>query len=86
MPEVCRFFGIVIKIFRDDHPPPHLHAEYGEYEALITIHTLVVIEGYLPSRALGMVVEWASGHHDELADLWERAIHHQPMYKVPPLK
>lgn len=86
MPEVSRFFGIVIKIFREEHPPPHFHAEYGEYEALIAIHTLTVIEGNLPSRSLGMVIEWASEHRDELDDLWHRAVNHQPMYKIPPLK
>lgn len=57
MPEVSRFYGIVIKIFYDDHNPPHFHAEYGEYEVLVNINTLAIIGGRLPARALGMVTE-----------------------------
>ena len=59
MPEVARFYGIVIKIFFGDHPPPHFHAIYGEYNALIAIESLEIIEGDLPSRAEKMVIEWA---------------------------
>lgn len=65
MPEISRFFGISIKMFFGDHAPPHFHAEYGEYHALVDIHTLTVIEGSLPPRALGVVVEWAALHRDE---------------------
>jgi hypothetical protein len=53
MPEISRFFGIVIKMYLEDHPPPHFHAEYGEHEALLDIHALVVIGGRLPPR-----VQW----------------------------
>ncbi|OGO33396.1 MAG: transcriptional regulator, partial [Chloroflexi bacterium RBG_16_56_8] len=77
---------IIIKMFFGDHPPPHFHAEYGEHEALIEIRTLTTIEGALPPRALGMVVEWGAEHQQELLDLWERASHKQSLYKVPPLK
>jgi hypothetical protein len=60
MPEVSRFYGIVIKIFYDDHNPPHFHADYGEYEVLVSINTLAIMGGRLPARAFGMVAEWAS--------------------------
>jgi hypothetical protein len=85
MPEICRFFGISIKMYFADHPPPHFHAEYGEHRAVIEIRTLVVIGGQLPPRALGLVVEWASQHQTELLELWERAQNHQPLHKLPPL-
>ncbi len=85
MPEICRFFGIVIKMYFGDHPPPHFHAEYEEHQAVIGIHTLVVIGGHLPPRALGLVVEWASQHQADLLELWERAANHQPLSKLPPL-
>jgi hypothetical protein len=85
MPEISRFFGIVIKIYYEDHPPPHFHAEYGEHEALIDIRTLVVIGGHLPPRALGLVVEWASQHQTQLLVLWERAVQQQSLYQLPPL-
>lgn len=66
MPEICRFYGIVIKMFFADHPPPHFHAEYGEYEALITIDDGEVFAGGLPARALNMVKEWVELHREEL--------------------
>ena len=58
MPEIARFYGIVIKLFFGDHPPPHFHAIYGEYNALISIESLEVIEGDLPNRAEKLVMEW----------------------------
>jgi hypothetical protein len=51
MPEVARFYGIIIKLFFADHPPPHFHAIYGEYNALFSINPLEIIEGDLPERA-----------------------------------
>lgn len=60
MPEISRFYGIVIKMYFGDHPPPHFHAEYGEHEAVVGIETLTVIAGRLPPRAIGLVSEWAS--------------------------
>ena len=69
-----------------EHPPPHFHAEYGDDEALIDIQALVVIEGRLSSRSLGVVIEWASQHQAELMDLWSRAERHESLYKLPPLK
>lgn len=86
MPEICRFFGIVIKMFYDDHTPPHFHVEYNEYKAVIDIQSLVMFGGYLPPRSFGMVIEWASQHQCKLLDLWERASNHQTLYKLPPLE
>lgn len=57
MPESSRFFGIVIRMFFDDHPPPHLHAQYGERSALVALQPIAVIESELPARALSMVLE-----------------------------
>jgi hypothetical protein len=86
MPEICRFFGISIKMFFGDHVPPHFHAEYGEFKGMVDIRALVLIQGNLPPRVLGMVVEWASQHKDELIDLWERAAKNQDLYRIEPLK
>lgn len=72
-------------MYFDDHPPPHFHAEYGDHKAIIEIHTLVVIGGYLPPRALGLVIEWAAQHRAELLELWERSARQQPLFKIPPL-
>lgn len=86
MPEISRFFGIVIKMYFDEHPPPHFHAEYGEQEALIDIHTLAIISGQLSPRALGLVIEWAALHQAELRETWERARNMQSLGKIAPLK
>lgn len=55
MPELCRFYGIIIRMFWADHPPPHFHAIYGEHEALIEIRTSEIIEGSLPLGARSLV-------------------------------
>ena len=85
MPEISRFFGIVIKMYFDEHPPPHFHAEYGEFKAVVDINSLVIVGGYLPPRVLGLVVEWAAQHRGELLALWDRAGKMQPLSKIPPL-
>ena len=62
MHEICRFYGIVIKMYFADHAPSHFHAEYAEHEARIAIESLAVISGKLPPRAMGLVAEWATLH------------------------
>jgi hypothetical protein len=86
MPEICRFYGIIIYIFYQEHNPPHFHAVYGEHEALITIQDLAVFSGYLPGRALGLVIEWASLHKEELKKDWDKAVNHEKLEKIEPLK
>ena len=51
MPEVCRFYGIIIRLYYREHPPTHFHAIYGEHEALIEIETGEIYEGWLPRTA-----------------------------------
>ena len=70
MPSVSRFFGIVIYFYFRDHNPPHFHAKYGEFEAEILIEDLSFDIGYLPPRVLGLVLEWAYIHKDELMQNW----------------
>ena len=86
MPEISRFFGIVIKMFWDDHNPPHFHAFYGSEQALIDIHALSVFAGRLSPRALGLVIEWATVHQQELIDDWRRAEGQSPLEKIDPLQ
>lgn len=73
MPEICRFYGIVIKMYfrKSEHNPPHFHAIYGEYVGELAIETGKVIAGDLPEKALGLVQEWASAHRAELMRIWE---------------
>jgi hypothetical protein len=70
MPTVSLFYGILVRMFFNDHPPPHFHARYGEFEATIDIGTLTVMEGQLPRRALNLVQEWAMIHREELLVNW----------------
>jgi hypothetical protein len=85
MPELSRFLGIVILMYFNDHNPPHFHVEYGEYEASIAIIELSVLEGDLPSRILGYVVEWASMHKQELMNNWNMIQSVGKYNKIPPL-
>ena len=85
MPEISRFFGIVIKMFFDDHAPPHFHAEYAGDIAEIDIRRLAVLHGDLPARALGLVVEWARAHEAELLEDWELGASQRPLRKIAPL-
>ncbi len=85
MPEISRFFGIVITMFYNDHAPPHFHAHYGRNQALIGIRELAVLRGYLPPRALGLVMEWAALHREELLDDWELARALAPLKPIEPL-
>lgn len=85
MPEISRFYGIVVRMFFNDHNPPHFHASYGEYEALIGIQSLDVFAGELPPRARAMAIEWATLHRQELLDDWERARSHEPLQVIAPL-
>ena len=67
MPEIIRFFGIIIAMFYNDHAPPHFHARYGEQRAIIGIDSLTVLGGRLSPRVLGLVMEWASLHQEGAA-------------------
>jgi hypothetical protein len=85
MPEISRFFGIIIRMFYNDHEPAHFHALYGEDEALIEVETLAVLRGALPRRALALVLEWAVIHRPELRQDWQRARSGEVLAPIAPL-
>ena len=85
MPRVSAFFGIVIRMFYNDHSPPHFHAEYGEYEAVYKIETLEILRGRLPRRAHALVVEWTTLHRAELMGNWDSARQGLPLSSIEPL-
>ena len=84
MPEITRFYGIIIKMFfkPKEHEPSHIHALYGEYMGEINILTGEMIAGDLPCKALELVREWLADHKDELQKMWAE----QKIEKLPPLK
>jgi hypothetical protein len=69
----------------DDHPPPHFHAEYAEYQVTVEIDS-GVIEGKFPRRALRAIIEWHELYREELFEDWELAEQHQPLKPIPPLE
>ncbi|MGP1569099.1 MAG: DUF4160 domain-containing protein [Peptoanaerobacter stomatis] len=82
MPEITRFYGILIKIFFvREHNPPHFHAVYGEYNGTFDITTLEMLEGDLPIKAQKLIQEWASQYQDRLMNMWNT----KTLEKLPPL-
>ena len=85
MPTISIFYGIIIRMFFNEHAPPHFHAQYGEYKASINIQSLELMEGKLPRRALNLVLDWAELHQGELLSDWELCEQHQQPVKINPL-
>jgi hypothetical protein len=86
VPEISRVFGIVIRMFYNDHDPPHFHTVYGEHEALVKIETLSVHRGALPRRALALVVERVILHRNELRQDWDLARTGKQPRSIAPLE
>lgn len=86
MPTISRFYAIVIRMYFNGHPPPHFHALYNGYEALINIKELRIEQGSLPKRALTLTLEWAELHQDELFENWELACQNKPLNPIKPLE
>jgi len=85
MPELSRFLGISIRMYFDDHAPPHFHAIYSGAEVEIGILPLTILRGQLPRRALGLVMEWALLHQQELLENWTLLNSDQPPRRIDPL-
>jgi hypothetical protein len=86
MPELSRFYGIIIRMFYGDHLPPHFHAVYQSEEIKVNINALEVMEGSMTRRAQALVLEWAELHRVELEQAWELASHNQEPFKIAPLE
>jgi len=84
MPEISRFYGIIIMMYYNDHKPPHFHAIYGEQEITVDIQTSMV-QGRMSRRAINMVFEWYEKHKGELMENWELAENRKPLKKIPSL-
>jgi hypothetical protein len=85
MPTISTFYGILIRMFFNDHAPPHFHARYGEFEATIDLRTLDVLEGELPHRALSLVLEWAMIHREDLLVNWQLCRENAAPARIDPL-
>jgi hypothetical protein len=83
------FYGILILMYFYDnkkHSLPHIHAEYGEYEASIAIDDGFVLNGNLPAAKLKLVQAWIEIHREDLLVNWKLAVSGEPIYKIDPLK
>jgi hypothetical protein len=85
MSEICRFLGIVIRMYHRDQSPPHFHVSYSGYRAVVGIDDLSVLEGRLPPRIFGLVVEWAMKNREALRANWTRARQLEPLRDIAPL-
>lgn len=85
MPEISRFYGIVVMLYYADHDPPHFHARYQEHESVVRIADGEVLHGWLPDRATRLVAEWAALHRDALVADWSLARAGRPLLTIPPL-
>ena len=83
MPEICRFYGIVIKMFfkPKEHEPSHIHALYGEHIGIFDLKTMRMTEGDLPGKAQELVTEWLKVNQSKLQEMWDS----QKLGKLPPL-
>jgi hypothetical protein len=87
MPEISRFFGIIIRMFFKDHAPPHFHVEFGEFKAFIAIKDQNLMEGYLPDKKFKLVLAWALIHEEELLQNFSELNSNQPKWrKIDPLR
>ncbi len=85
MPEISRFYGIIIRMFFNEHNPPHFHAEYGEYRCIINLNDELV-KGTMPKRALKLIFEWLELHKEELLVNWEKCLNNIEPNHIEPLK
>ncbi len=86
MPEISRFLGIIIAMYYNDHSPPHFHARYGDFEAVIARDTGEIVEGQLPPRVLGLVQEWRALLRADLAENWHLARERKALKRIEPLE
>jgi hypothetical protein len=88
MPEIARFYGIIIRIFYETtrHQQPHFHAAYGENMASFTIDPPALLAGSMPRKQLHLILAWAELHQEELMDNWERAATQRPLQKISGLQ
>jgi len=86
MPTISTFYGITIRMYPADHPPPHSHARYGEQEAIIDSRLASVIRGSLPRGALSLTLMWGETHRDELLENWELCATRQRPNRIAPME
>lgn len=85
MPEICRFWGMIIFMFYNEHNPPHFHAYYGQYKVVIDIATATALQGKFPRKQLKFLQDWCTLHREELLEDWRLAQQQKPLNTIAPL-
>lgn len=85
MPTLSMFFGIIVRMFADDHVPAHFHASYQGDNATFDLSGNL-LEGEMPTKQQKLIAAWAEIHHDELVANWELAVNKESLFKISPLK
>jgi hypothetical protein len=86
MPEISRFFGMVITMYFSDHNPPHFHVRHGSRRGRFTVEPPMMVEGDLGPRARNLVLEWTNLHQSELLVEWDNARNQKPLFQIDPLE
>ena len=84
MPEISRFYGIIVKMYFNEHNPPHFHLEYQGFKAKMEIDS-GRLEGTMPKTAISLTLQWLDEHRQELLENWERIENNEPLKKIEPL-
>ncbi len=85
MPEISRFYGIIIVMYYNEHEPPHFHAKYSGKTGVFSIKDLKLTNGELPKRVIALILEWAFEHRNELMNDWDLLQTKKPLKKISPL-
>lgn len=84
MPTISMFYGIVIRMYYDNHNPPHFHAFYGDSKAIFNLDG-ELLEGSMPTSQIKLITAWTLIHKDELMANWQLAKNSETLYKINPL-
>jgi len=86
MPEISRFFGMIVTMYYNDHPPAHMHLRYGAYRVRLNLENGEILDGDLPRRALARARAWRDIHEDALFANWQRTLNREPLLPIEPLE
>jgi len=86
MPIIATFLGLVIRLYHDDHDPPHVHVQYGEFQAVVQISNSRILAGRLPPRVKRLLGEWMKANREAINNSWEIARRHGTPPRVRPLE
>ena len=82
MPVLSVFFGMIVRMWHDDHPPPHIHVAYQGFEALVQIDTGQILKGKLPKKVASIISDWCETHRVELLENWDRAQRFETLERI----